>query len=156
MAKLKSLSDTEIKNKIKSYHLPGTFLGVFSKDELSKFSNNSYAVINIENSTDDKGNPLPGTHWVCAGIKNNQSWYFDSFGLPPPMEVRKAMSKTDLIWFDKEIQGIYSEACGEFCIVWIRFLYSHDESVKSCYKDFTSMLDEPILENNDKIIKNLL
>ena len=56
-------------------------------------------VVNLDN---DKG---PGTHWVCYGEKSkifpgieigqekskifHQSWYFDSYGLPPPREIIK-------------------------------------------------------------------
>jgi hypothetical protein len=35
-------------------------------------------VVNLDN---DNGN---GTHWVCYGIEIGGSWYFDSYGLPPP------------------------------------------------------------------------
>ena len=47
---------------------------------LSKYTKN--IIINLE---DHYGN---GSHWVC--IYNNQvKYYFDSYGLPPPVEVMK-------------------------------------------------------------------
>ena len=53
------------------------------RDELTNLS--KYTKNIIMNLEDNNGN---GSHWVC--IYNNQAkYYFDSYGLPPPVEVMK-------------------------------------------------------------------
>lgn len=51
------------------------FTGVYSKDQLPSLKNNQSAVVNLQNSVDKKGKPLPGSHWVSTGIHNNKPWY---------------------------------------------------------------------------------
>ena len=52
-------------------------------DELSNFSHcTKNIVMNLE---DNNGN---SSHWVCI-YKNQVKYYFDSYDLPPPVEVMK-------------------------------------------------------------------
>ena len=57
--------------------------GIFSRNEPKPLSH-SPCIINL----DDFGNL--GTHWVCCWRSKNGTYeYFDSFGLPPPLEWEK-------------------------------------------------------------------
>ena len=53
------------------------------RDELTNMSKHTNNV--IMNFEDNNGN---GSHWVCI-FNSQDKYYFDSFGLPPPVEVIK-------------------------------------------------------------------
>ena len=59
------------------------FKGVFMRDELTsqKATSNECMIMNIDSSANE------GTHWTCLFIKNGVSYYFDSYGFEPPLEV---------------------------------------------------------------------
>ena len=64
------------------------FRGVFSKDQLPSQPNiNESGIINLD---DHVG---PGTHWVCYVISPPSIIYFDSYGLPPPVEFINYVNK---------------------------------------------------------------
>ena len=52
------------------------FLGVFSKNNVSKLKNNQSTIVNLANSNDT------GTHWIAMKVINNKLFYFDSYGIP--------------------------------------------------------------------------
>ena len=54
------------------------------RDELPKFSDNTKNI--IINFEDKNGN---GSHWDCIHNKRDK-YYFDSYGVPPPVEVMKS------------------------------------------------------------------
>lgn len=79
-------------------------------------------IINMANSDDHSG----GTHWIALllGKQNGHArgCYFDSFGLPAPVELRefaKEFNINDLICSNVQIQSINSGWCGEYCIDWL-------------------------------------
>ena len=71
-----------------------------------------------------------GTHWTCwfkSSVKGqslqNQSkackpvcYYFDSFGLPPPLEFNNYM-KCDIYHSTYQIQNLGDVICGHLCIL---------------------------------------
>ena len=56
-----------------------------------------------------------GTHWTCFYIKDNKSYYFDSFGGPPDKFLLKQLPKP-IIYHNYKIQEIKSKSCGSFCL----------------------------------------
>ena len=68
--------------------------GVFMKNELIFERQNRNYIINL----DDSGND--GTHWTALIVENNQ-FYFDSYGCPPPEQIisfcKKAKKHTFII-----------------------------------------------------------
>lgn len=118
------------------------FKGCASKDQLkNKIRNNQCYVINIGNSVDSEGFSQPGTHWVACGKKNNSSWYFDSFGLPPPIEIRKFL--TGSIYCEStQYQANKSDDCGIFALcACVLFCYCDDPDMKDCFSELKSMFD---------------
>ena len=65
--------------------------------------------VNIDNG--DKG----GTHWTCFYIKDNKSFYFDSFGVQPDKFLLKQLPKP-IIYHNYKIQDINSQLCGSYCL----------------------------------------
>lgn len=58
------------------------FQGVFMRDTLPKIVNHKECFVMNLDSNDNNG-----THWVCLYKNNNKKYYFDSYGLDPPIEV---------------------------------------------------------------------
>ena len=80
---LKPLTNYDITNLAKELKIKN-FRGVFMRDTLpDKVNDQECGVVNL----DESGNN--GTHWVCY-YKNSHKgcYYFDSFGLDPPIELQ--------------------------------------------------------------------
>ncbi len=63
----------------------------------------------------------PGTHWVCYRNIDRFCEYFDSFGLPMPIEVKKYMKTSGkrLVYSTDEIQERDSVLCGYWCLYYL-------------------------------------
>ena len=89
------------------------FKGVFMRDELgkvdTKFHKNECMVINIDHSRNE------GSHWTCLFIKNSISYYFDSYGFPPPAEVVNYCSEPRY-YNSFQIQKDNEVICAHYCI----------------------------------------
>ena len=58
---------------------------------------------------------MGGTHWVCFYIKDNTSFYFDSFGGHLDKFLLKQLSKP-IIYHNYKMQDLNSKLCGSFCL----------------------------------------
>ena len=58
---------------------------------------------------------LNGTHWCAFYIKDNKSYYFDSFGGHPDKFLLKQLPKP-IIYHNYKIQVINSKLCGSYCL----------------------------------------
>ena len=85
----------------------------------------------ILNLDDSNGN---GTHWTCLFVKGKSSYYFDSFGLPPPKEVINYCPNNSRYYNTFKIQKPEEVICGHYCIY---VLYRLDKGCK-----FYETLDE--------------
>ena len=56
-----------------------------------------------------------GTHWVCYYKNNDESFYFDSFGLDPPNELVNYI-KVPIIMNTFQIQKFNTSICGQLCL----------------------------------------
>src|SRR5271156_3660144 len=67
------------------------FKGVFMRDEIRNRhpTDNECMVINTDHSSNE------GTHWTCLYIDERKSYYFDSYGFEPTLEVK---------WYCKELK----------------------------------------------------
>ena len=65
--------------------------------------------VNIDNGSQG------GTHWTCFYIKDNKSYYFDSFGGQPDKFLLKRLLKP-IIYHNYKIQDINSKLCGSYCL----------------------------------------
>lgn len=125
------------------------FKGCYARDALPKkpLKLNESIIINMDDATG------PGTHWVALfQYKKDTAFYFDSFGVVPPMEVQRfaKQGKKQLIYNSDQIQGINSERCGWYCIELLKSLYT-GESLYSVLADFTrgpSAHNEAMVKNS--------
>ena len=90
--------------------------GIYSRNEPKPLFH-SPCIINL----DDFKNL--GTHWVCCWCSKNRTCeYFDSFGLPPPLEWEKEMlvhGKKHFFRNDNQIQWEKSVRCGYYCLLFL-------------------------------------
>ena len=107
------------------------------RDELSATdcnTNNDCMIINFDHNSND------GTHWTCL-FKKNTIIYFDSFGLKPPVKVKKYFDKSVITGVPQkmcstfQVQNPNDVICGHICIY---VLYK----LSNCETDFFTLLDE--------------
>ena len=65
--------------------------------------------VNIDNGS--RG----GTHWTCFLVKDNKSYYFDSFGGQPDKFLLNQLPEP-IIYHNYKIQDINSKLCGSYCL----------------------------------------
>ena len=56
-----------------------------------------------------------GSHWICFIVKDNKSYYFDSFGGQPDKFLLNQLPKP-IINHSYKIQNINSQLCGSYCL----------------------------------------
>ena len=86
------------------------FRGVFMRDQLSmKPLNKECGIMNLDTQ---KG---IGTHWTCWNKVNQICYYFDSYGLMPPVEFETYV-KCDLLINTYQVQKENDVICGQLCL----------------------------------------
>ena len=93
------------------------FNEVYCRDNLpDKIKDGAY-VVNLDEYSDI------GTHWIALYVNNKTVAYFDSFGTEHiPKEIKKFISKKNIIANIFRIQAYDSVMCGYFCIGFIDFM----------------------------------
>ena len=61
-----------------------------------------------------------GTHWICFIVKDNKSFYFDSFGVQPDKFILKQLPKP-IMYHNYKIQDLNSRLCGSYCLNFFLF-----------------------------------
>ena len=65
--------------------------------------------VNIDNGS------MGGSHWTCFILKDNKSFYFDSFGGQPDKFLLNQLPKP-IIYHNYKIQDINSKIWGSYCL----------------------------------------
>lgn len=140
--KIEPLSNIDIIDKCKELKIKN-FKGVFMRDELKgKPLENECLILNHDLSCNE------GTHWTCLFVKNSclanvdggnngVAFYFDSFGLDPPLEILDYCKGLERYCSTSKIQKPDEVICGHYCIF---VLYSLSNGVS-----FFDVLDELLL-----------
>ena len=98
------LLDASKKLKIKNMR------GVFVRDELpQKTRKDECGILNLDDS-DGKG-----THWISWYKKGTMKIYFDSYGLPPPIELTTYL-KRPVYNNSERVQPDGAVICGHLCL----------------------------------------
>ena len=149
-----TLSNFDIEEICKELKLP--IVGVYSKDELEgidKYEGSYY--VNMQDS--DDGN---GTHWVLMYIdKDGKALYFDSFGVPPPVEIENFLKMFKPFYVnDRQIQDMKSTNCGFYCIaldIFLKYQYDNKNDLIYNYAKYINMWSFDT-QTNDKILKEYM
>ena len=79
-----------------------------------------------------------GTHWTCFILKDNKSYYFDSFGVQPDRFLLNQLNKP-IIYHNYKIQDMNSRLCGSYCLYFfylIGRMNYYDTILKTYFSDF--------------------
>ena len=82
------------------------FYQIYPRD--SKVTTNK-RFVDIDNGS------MSGSHWTCFYVKDNRSFYLDSFGRTPDKFLLKQLPKP-IIYHKNKIQYISSKLCGSYCL----------------------------------------
>lgn len=141
---LTTTSDIQLKGYAEKMGLP--LNNILMRDEMNELDKDGFYIINLDNSN---GN---GTHWTSLFYHPLNSYYFDSYGFVPPLEVEKKIKP--YIYNDADIQDFNSEACGYYALAFIKFL--NDKSNKEvAFKEFLRLFKSNTKENDDILKKYL-
>lgn len=116
---LKPLTNLDLIELVDSLGIKN-FRGVFMRDTLpAKPKEIEVGIINLD-STEGKG-----THWVCYSKNKDKIYYFDSFGLDPPLELQKYLKngkdrRIELSTF--QIQEFGTHHCGYYCLLLLKLI----------------------------------
>ena len=141
---LTTTNDIQLKEYAKKMGLP--LNNILMRDEMNHLNQDGFYIINLD---DSNGN---GTHWTSLFYHPLNSYYFDSYGFVPPLEVEKKIRP--YIYNDADIQDFNSEACGYYALAFIKFL--HDKTNKeTAFKEFLNLFKNNKKENDDILKKYL-
>ena len=132
------LTNYQIDNELKDYK---NYKGCFIKNELPKKLTNGFYVINLNGHS----------HWTVL-YKDNDDFYFDAFGFPPPTEVEKKIGS--YIWNEDDIQDIDTTSCGYYCIAFVKFM-AGKMNPKEKFRTFVSLFSKDV-DKNERILNMLL
>ena len=105
----KPLTNFELEEAAKELNIPN-FKGAYMRDQLPKRPKGTEC--GILNLNDSKG---PGSHWVAWYKKGRDKYYFDSFGVQPPLEIIGYL-KSPIYYNTDKIQTGYQVICGHLCL----------------------------------------
>lgn len=107
-----------LKNASKKLFTDDWFMGVFSSNQLPKYSPKSFGLI-VNYDTHN----LPGSHWMAIISRDGEGYYFDPFGYDPPLNITSWLNHHFDNWSynKRQVQAIDSNYCGYFCL---HFLFS--------------------------------
>ena len=88
---------------------------IATKDNFKYKAKNGFYIVNLDNKFSH------GTHWCAFFCIDRYVIYFDSFGLAPPMNIISFCNKRTIIYSADHIQHIDSNACGYYCIAFIKY-----------------------------------
>jgi len=107
----------------------------------------SSAIINLD---DSQGT---GTHWVAIVNDPKQTFieYFDSYGMPPPLEALELFRrhKRKPLFQDAQLQQTKSDYCGYFCAYYI----AERAKGKSPHQVVYSLTQKPS-QQNEQMVSN--
>ncbi len=85
------------------------------------------------------------------------SYYFDSFGAPPPNEIilfSKKRKSQHLLYSNWIIQDLKSENCGWYCLGFLLYMWKNrqNKNIKEVFNQFVNNFQDDTLRN-DEILK---
>jgi len=105
----KALTNLEILDAVRKLKIP-RFRGVYLRDNLPvEPKRMECGVLNFD---DTSGN---GTHWVAWYSDNGKMYYFDSYGIQPPTELKRYL-KSPIFYNTEQIQPKQEVFCGHLCL----------------------------------------
>ena len=105
----KPLTNVALNKAAQELKIPN-FRGVFLRDTLlMKPRRKECGIFNLDSSSGD------GTHWVAWYKNGDVAFYFDSYGIQPPLELTKYVD-TPLFYNTLQVQPAGEVFCGHLCL----------------------------------------
>jgi len=125
--------------------------GVYMKNELLFKRTVGNYIINLDNTGNE------GTHWTALIVKPKLSYYFDSFGCPPPEQVIQFTKSpnTHLYFNTRVIQDLDSDLCGFYALGILLYVKNCKNLLKTA-NNFSNMFDDSESELNSFLLKGYL
>ena len=131
-----------------------SIIDIIPKNELPDDQMEGNYIINMQSSY--MGN---GTHFVLLILNKLHSFYFDSFGEPPPIEVSDYVKRFKSKHFscsDTQIQDLKSENCGYYCFSLLLYIkHSVNKNLIQSCKNYIKLFDLSNMARNDEILKSI-
>lgn len=146
ISKKNSLSNYDMIEILRSQGVKD-FKGIYMKDQLPSTLDRGSYIVNLQSAKD--GN---GTHWVALYHTPNFSYYYDSYGFVPPLEVENKI--IPYIYNDLEIQDLDSTACGYYCLAFVLYL-DGKINIERAFREFINLFGKNT-ERNEIILYRIL
>ena len=148
-------SNFDLEDKINQVGIP--LNGIYNKDNLPLSLKDGNYILNLDSVEGD------GTHW-CAFFKNNNNiYYFDSYGMPPPVLPMKIFKGENckVFYNDKIIQHLNTSSCGYWVIAFFCFLHRVEQGETTLnmldhYQEFLNLFDDKNQVLNEITLKKFL
>ena len=110
------IMDTYQIYSILKQELGNDFIGVFARDKIPTDLPPKFGMV-VNTHPAHK----PGEHWVAIYVENNIGEYFDSYGLPPPLDLEQVLDQVchNFTFNPHQLQDYLSFVCGEYCIYYL-------------------------------------
>ena len=119
------LSNIDLENIAKALRIPLKHIGF--KDTFTMKPIDGAYIVNLQSSVGNTG----GSHWTGLVLQGGQAVYFDPFGMPVPLLIRKFIFRYKpkrAIYSMNQIQALPSILCGYFTLYFLFYLTSHNTS----------------------------
>ena len=105
-------------NRILKQELGDTFLGVFSRNTIPESLPTGKPIAMVVNTHPSH---KPGEHWVAFYINGKEGEYFDSYGLPPPLDFELLLDRYCISYKYNafQLQDYLSFVCGQYCLYYL-------------------------------------
>lgn len=104
-------SESDLNFIAQSLNLKIKFIG--SIYDINKFNIGNYILLITPSKEIRNG------HWVALKVGKTKSYYFDSYGLPPPETIAKNIH-TPLYYNNIQVQDLRSNYCGIYAIYFLK------------------------------------
>ena len=119
----------------------------WNKDRFNRPTKNGGYIINLA----DEGNE--GTHWVALWKENRQCCYFDSFGLPPPLDVERYLPR--YYYNATVVQNPSRGFCGGYCLEFLQLMNEQRQlPVPQRYQAYLNLFKQNFHKNH-RILRKL-
>jgi hypothetical protein len=97
-----------------------------------------------------------GTHWIALIVRSKEYLYYDSYGQPPPNDVKQFLGKKKVIYNTDQVQDLTDTTCGFYAMAIIHFCHINKQhDLRKCLNLFNEMFSEDT-DNNRLILQQYM